>query len=191
LIGHGVSEQVAGSVAMVSGGRLDRAKLLATDPGFAERVERWRSVPARLDGTGATACIVAAELLASADEVLGPVREQHAAEMAVLQERAEATGGKGIPGRREVEDQHKREERRWRTDELRTGLATLAAVYRDRLVTATDGLRDSGSVGAEADSRELVGQVAAIDQAATVLIRNPNEALLMEALMSRLSGLAS
>ncbi|HEX3459829.1 MAG TPA: hypothetical protein VHT49_02900 [Acidimicrobiales bacterium] len=191
LVSHGVSEEVAASVAVVSGGRLDRAKLLATDPGFAERVERWRSVPSRLDGTGATACIVAAELLASADEVLGPLRQQHAAEMAVLQERAEATGAKGITGRKEVEDQHKREERRWRTDELRTGLATLAAVYRDRLVTAADALRDSGSPGAEADSRELVGQVAAIEQAAVVLIRNPNEGLLMEALMSRLSGLAS
>ncbi|HEY1990678.1 MAG TPA: hypothetical protein VGG43_14510 [Acidimicrobiales bacterium] len=191
LIGHGVSEDVARSVAGVSGGRLNRAKLLATDPGFAERVERWRSVPTRLDGTGAAACVVASELLKSADEVLGPLREQHAAEMAVLSERAEAAGAKGIPGRKEVEDQHKREERRWRTDELRTGLATLAAVYRDRLVTATDALPDSGSPGAEADSRTLVGDVDAIERAGEALIRNPNEGLLMEALMSRLSGLAS
>lgn len=191
LIGHGVSDDVARSVAVVSGGRLDRAKLLATDPGFAERVERWRSVPSRLDGTGAAACVVAAELLKSADEVLGPLREQHAAEMAVLSERAEAAGARGIPGRKEVEDQHKREERRWRTDELRIGLATLAAVYRDRLVTSTDALGDSGSPGAEADSRTLVEYVGAIDRAGEALIRNPNEPLLMEALMSRLSGLAS
>ncbi|HEV3266742.1 MAG TPA: hypothetical protein VG014_14560 [Acidimicrobiales bacterium] len=191
LVGHGVSEDIARAVAVVSGGRLDRAKLLATDPGFAARVDRWRSVPTRLDGTGAAACIVASELLKSADEVLGPLREQHAAEMAALSERAEAAGAKGIPGRKEVEDQHKREERRWRTDELRTGLATLAAVYRDRLVTATDALRDSSSAGAEADSRTLVGDVDAIEKAGEALIRNPNEALLMEALMSRLSGLAS
>jgi len=191
LVGHGVSQEVARSVAVVSGGRLDRAKLLATDPGFAARVERWRSVPARLDGTGAAACVVAAELLKSADEVLGPLREQHAADMAARLERAEAAGARGIPGRKEVEDQHKREERRWRTDELRTGLATLAAVYRDRLVTATEVLQDASSAGAKADSRTLVGAVDAIERAGEALIRNPNEALLMEALMSRLSGLAN
>ena len=89
-----------------------------------------------------------------------------------------------------MEDQHKREERRWRTDELRIGLATLAAVYRDRLVTATEAFRGAGSVGAEAESRTLVGDVDAIERAGEALIRNPNEALLMEALMSRLSGLA-
>jgi DNA polymerase-3 subunit delta' len=191
LVGQGVSDEVAHSVAVVSDGRLDRAELLATDPGFAERIERWRSVPTRLDGTGAAAAMVAAELLNSTDELLGPLRERHAAELASLSARAEAVGAKGIPGRKDVEDQHKREERRWKTDELRTGLATLARVYRDRLLTATDARNLTSSPGAEADSRELVDDVEAIVRAAGVLGRNPNEALLMEALMIRLSGLAN
>jgi DNA polymerase-3 subunit delta' len=191
LVGHGVSDEVAHSVAVVSDGRLDRAELLATDPGFAERIERWRSVPTRLDGTGAAAAMVAAELLNSTDELLGPLRERHAAELVSLSARAEAVGAKGIPGRKDVEDQHKREERRWKTDELRTGLATLARVYRDRLLTATDARTLASSPGAEADSRELVDDVEAIVRAAGVLGRNPNEALLMEALMIRLSGLAN
>ena len=76
-----------------------------------------------------------------------PLRQQHAAELAALADQAEAMGAKGIPGRRQVEEGHKREERRWRTDDLRFGLATLAEVYRDRLVAtvgADEGEPSSG-----------------------------------------------
>ncbi|MGO9027744.1 MAG: hypothetical protein ACLQOZ_03820 [Acidimicrobiales bacterium] len=189
LVGHGVTEDVARSVAEVSGGRLDRARLLATDPEFTGRVALWHSVPARLDGTGAAVVVLAAELLASADGALGPLRQQHAAEMATLAEQAEVAGARGVPGRKDVEDRHKREERRWRTDELRTGLATLAAAYRDRLVASIEPTTGAVSRGAEADSRRLVAAVESIDHAARVLGRNPNEGLLLEALLSGLSGL--
>ncbi|MDQ6726245.1 MAG: ATP-binding protein, partial [Actinomycetota bacterium] len=54
LVAEGVDRVVATEVAGVAGGRLDRARLLAHDPGFAARREMWRSVPGRLDGTGAT-----------------------------------------------------------------------------------------------------------------------------------------
>lgn len=189
LVGQGVGEDVARSVAGASGGRLDRAKLLVTDPGFAARLQRWRSVPSRLDGTGAAAATLATELLGSADEVLGPLRAQHVAEMEALADAAELIGSKGIRGRKEVEERHKREERRWRTDEMRTGLAALAVVYRDRLLTTTESGGGTSSLGTEDDSRRLLGDVGAIEGAAAVLGRNPNEALLMEALMVRLSGL--
>ena len=95
-------------------------------------------MPGRLDGTGATAVTVADGLLGLAEGALAPLREQHARELAVLEEQAEATGARGIPGRRAVEDRHKREERRWRTDDLRMGLAALADAYRDRLVATVD-----------------------------------------------------
>jgi DNA polymerase III subunit delta' len=190
LIEHGVDPAVARSVATQSGGRLDRATLLATDPGFADRMNRWRSVPTRLDGTGAAAATIATELLASAESALGPVRQQHDAEMAELTERAEATGLRGIPGRKDVEDRHKREERRWRSDEMRTGLAVLSGAYRDRLVASTGSSAGSESPGADAENRRMVADVAAIEQAARVLGRNPNEALLLESLMVTLSGMA-
>ncbi len=44
----------AEAVAQVARGRLDRARLLARDEGFSVRMERWRQIPGRLDGTGAT-----------------------------------------------------------------------------------------------------------------------------------------
>ncbi len=119
LVGRGVDPDHAAAVARASGGSLDRARLLVSDADFVSRQERWRSVPARLDGTGAAAAALSSELLAAADEALAPLRQQHAAELEALGEQAEVMGNKSIPGRRQVEEGHKREERRWRTEDLR------------------------------------------------------------------------
>ena len=63
--------------------------------------------------------------------------------------------------------------RRFRTAELRFGLATLAAAYRDALV----------AVGPR---RDLVDATARIDAAAVSLQRYPNETLLLQALVAQL-----
>ena len=195
LVAHGVTEDIAASVASASGGRLDRARLLATDPAFTARVALWHSVPVRLDGTGAAASILAGEIQASADQAVEPLRRQHAEELVTLAAQAEALGARGVTGRKEIEDRHKREERRWRTDELRAGLATLAVAYRDRLVAASDPATGSGSGtgvgsrGAAVDSRRMVEAVAAVEHASRVLGRNPNEGLLLESLFVGLSGM--
>jgi DNA polymerase-3 subunit delta' len=129
-------------------------------------------------------------VLASAEQGLAAVRERHAGELALLGEQSEAIGAKGIPGRRAVEDRHKREERRWRTDDLRFGLATLAGVYRDRLVAAADPGPVGSPPGGIGGSQRAVRQVEAIDRASEALGRNVNESLLMDALMVELSGMA-
>ncbi len=72
LVEGGVDPVLADSVAAASGGQLDRAKLLVDDAGFAARQEQWRTVPARLDGTGATAAAVANELLEGIEDALAP-----------------------------------------------------------------------------------------------------------------------
>jgi DNA polymerase III subunit delta' len=189
LAGQGVDRVHAQSVARASGGRLDRARLLVNDAGFVARQDQWRSVPGRLDGTGAAAATAADELLASADEALAPLREQHARELSALADQAETMGAKGIPGRRQVEERHKREERRWRTDELRFGLATLAGVLRDRLVATADSPSAGGTPGSAAEGRRAVRQVDAADRASSALGHNANESLLIDALMVELSGM--
>jgi DNA polymerase-3 subunit delta' len=189
LVSHGVDPDHAETVANASSGRLDRARLLVSDPGFVVRQEQWRSIPTRLDGSGAAAAAAAGELLESADEALAPLRAQHQQELAVLGEQAELVGAKGIVGRKQVEDGHKREERRWRTDDLRFGLATLAGVYRDRLVATTGADGEATTPGTAAESRRAGRQVDAIHEASVALDRNPNESLLMEALMVELSGM--
>ncbi len=190
LVARGVDPDHADSVARASGGSLDRARLLVSDAGFVARQERWRSVPTRLDGTGASAAAVSSELLAAADEALAPLRQQHVAELEALGDQAEAMGSKSIPGRRQVEEGHKREERRWRTDDLRFGLATLAEVYRDRLLDTVEADEGTHSAGSTAEGRRAMRQVEAVREASAALDRNPNESLLMDALMVELSGMA-
>jgi len=189
LVGRGVAPEVAESVAAAAGGNLDRARLLADDPEFNERRQSWRAVPGRLDGTGAAAVTVADDLLGMADGALGPIRERHARELAALEEQAEAAGARGVPGRKTVEDRHKREERRWRTDDLRMGLATLADIYRDRLVATVEGDLPPGTPGVDADRRDAAAHVDAVGRASAALSRNVREDLLLEALMVELSGM--
>ena len=59
---------------------------------------------------------------------------RHAAEVAELEARIERFGERGS-GRKALEERHKRELRRHRTDELRSGLGVLAGAYRDILVS--------------------------------------------------------
>ena len=178
LIAEDVEPSVAEAVAVVAGGRLDRARLLAVDPGFAARRDVWRSIPGRLDGTGATVSVLAAELgdLLGAAGV-GPLEARQATELAELAERVERTGERGA-GRKILTDRHKRELRRLRHDELRFGLATLAGVYGDAMASPSG------------DARASVDAVAAIQAAAEAMVRNPTEALLLQDLLLRLPPLA-
>jgi DNA polymerase-3 subunit delta' len=189
LVERGAGRSLAESVARASGGRLDRALLLVSDESFAARRDMWRSVPSRLDGTGAVAAQLSDELLASVGEGLAPLREQHRQELEGLAEQAELIGAKGVQGRKQIEDRHKREERRWRTEDLRFGFAILAEMFRDRLVAVAESSPASDTPGGASESRRAVRQVAAIDRASEALGRNANETLLMDALMIELSGM--
>lgn len=182
LVARGTSPDQASLVAEGAGGDLDRARLLAEDPGFDERAARWRSVPGRLDGHGATARALARELLAGVDDALGPLRARHAEELAALTDEASSLGERGLPGRKEITDRQHREERRWRTEELRSGLGMLARAYGGRFgALAASGVPDEVRGHAEA--------VALVTEATAALRRNPNEALLLEALLVRLGRL--
>jgi DNA polymerase-3 subunit delta' len=173
LAAEGVAAETASIVAAASGGSLERARLLAGDPGLAERRQQWMMVPRRLDGTGAAVVVVVEELTAAVEGSMGALAERQATEVAALEERVAAYGERGS-GRKALNDAHKREQRRHRAEELRFGLATLAARYREALV---------------GDAPALVGAVRAIDQAGEAIIRNPNEKLLLQHLLLRLPGL--
>jgi DNA polymerase III subunit delta' len=189
LVESGVDPVLAESVAAASEGRLDRARLLVDDPGLAARQEQWRTVPKRLDGTGATAASVATELLDGIEDALAPLRARHELEMTELAEQAEAIGARGVPGRRQIEERQRREARRLRTDELRHGLAVLSGVYRDRLVGLASSDGGARTPGAAAAGRRAARGVQAIREASDALTRNANEGLVMDALMVELSGM--
>ncbi len=177
LVDEGVDASLAADIAEASDGRIERARLLAGDPGFGARREAWRSVPTRLDGTGHAIATLADELLASIETVLDPLKVRQATEVAEADERIARYGERGS-GRKELEERHKREQRRVRADELRFGMAALVGVYRDEVVAGHGSTVGRG--GAATAIRRL-------DAAAEALIRNPNETLLLQGLLVALT----
>jgi DNA polymerase-3 subunit delta' len=175
LVGRGVDRDTAADIAAASGGNVDRARLLATDERFAARRRAWHDVPDELDGTGAAVARQVAGLRALIDDALVPLTKRQADELAELAAFEEEYGTRGS-GRRTVEERHRREARLLREDELRLGLATLAGRYRDRLLDTHD-------------PAPVVAACARITAAADALIRNPNEALLLESLFLDLPSL--
>ncbi|CAN5299540.1 DNA polymerase III subunit delta' [soil metagenome] len=176
LVTEGIDAKRAAEAAGFAGGDLDRARLLATDDRLAVRLAGWRDVPRRLDGRGATAAAVVDDLRAAIDDAEAPLKARHETEAAELSARIERYGQRGS-GAADLDRRHKREARRMRTDELRMGLAALSAAYRDELLVAAD------------PSAALAG-LAAIQDAAEALVRNPNEELLLLAPAMKLPTLA-
>jgi DNA polymerase III subunit delta' len=177
-----VEPALAALIAEGCQGDLDRARLLAGDPGYLARLGLWRAVPSRLDGSGAVAGLLARALQDTSEAALAPLRARHAAELLTLAEEAELTGERAGHGRKELTDRQHREERRWRTEELRAGLGVLARTYRDRLADAVGRPTPSGT-GEARGCEEAIGLITDVAES---LARNPNELLQLEALMVRL-----
>src|SRR2546421_2044465 len=168
LVSEGADEAAATAAAVSSGGRMDRARLLVSDPTSAERRRAWGDVPGRLDGTGATVMALVDELLVHGEVVLEPLRAAQRAELEELAERAQMVGERGLPGRREIEDRHRREQRRLRMGELRFGLATLGRAYRKRPpAPATPAAVPAPAVAA------TPGAIGAVNDANAALAFNP------------------
>lgn len=170
LLTEGVGPVEAQAASKAALGDLDRARLLATDPGLADRRKAFLAVSTTVDGSGAMATSLARDLLAMIDTAAEPLAARHETEVADLTARIKELGERGS-GKKQLEERHKRELRRHRTDELRAGLATMAATYRDALTAGR----------AEVDA--AVGAVRAIHAALEALERNPNERLLLENLI--------
>ena len=173
-----VAEGLAGSeqaalVAAAAAGNLHRARILAADERVAARREAWWSIPDRLDGTGAAVAELVAELRGLIDDAGETLAERHRIEMAALDEREKHFGARGS-GRRDIEAQHKRELRQFRTDEIRFGLATLTTRYRAQITPAP------GDAGA---GRQAMRALDRLRSVAESLVRSPNEALALQALL--------
>ena len=171
LVAEGVDPDTASEAAAAAGGNVDRARVLAADPDLAARRRAFSEVPHRLDGTGGQVMSLVDDLLGRIEAAAAPLADRHAAEVAVLDERIKQYGERGS-GKKTLEDRHKRELRRHRTDELLAGLTVVAGAYRDALVAGTVARPD-----AAADA------VRHIHEAMETLERNPNEALLLQSLL--------
>ena len=186
LTASGVPPDMAAVVAESSGGNPERARVMVDDPDVAARVALWASVPDELSTSGMTAAGLTRRVLESADRAVEPLRVAHAREIESLAAAAAEMGERGLPGRKEIVEQHQREERRFRTDALRAGLGVLARAYRGQVAGAASArLRHRGRSGRaergrgrRADHRDGAGPAPQPERGAlaAVALRAPGRA---------------
>lgn len=178
LVEEGADVGAAAEVAAAAVGNIELARLLAADPEVLARRRVWSGIPGRLDGRGHTVAAIADEVRTAADAIVAPLTARHDQERADIEARAERFQIRGVS--KADEDRWKREVRRVRTDELRAGLRTLIAAYRDRL-----------AAGDTHQTQVALQAVDLVQEAGEFLVRNPNEALLLQGLLVRLSKLSA
>lgn len=171
LVAEGVTPSRVKMAAAASGGDLERARLLSNDDALVTRAALWAAIPDKLDGRGVTVWELVNQVREGMDAAQEPLVARQEDDLAELEARVEATGERGS-GRSVLVARHKREVRRLRVDEIRFGLATMARVYRDRLIAA--------------DDPPSVRAIDAIQQTTAALVRNPNEPLLLQTLLLNL-----
>jgi hypothetical protein len=135
------------------------------------RRRAFATVPERLDGTGATVIGAVDELIALIERAAAPLGRA-AGERGGRARGAHRALRRARQRQEALEERHKRELRRYRADELRAGLGAMAAVYRDALVSGSAPRPDAA-----------VDAVSHIHHVLAALERNPNEGLLLQALL--------
>jgi DNA polymerase-3 subunit delta' len=113
-----------------------RERLLANDPQFGHRQESFASIPYKLDGSGATVALIVDEIFELIEQATVPLISEQKKELDELEARVSLTGERGS-GRKALQDRHKRQLRKFNTDELRSGLSTIAGTYHSLIVSET------------------------------------------------------
>lgn len=175
LVAEGIEQGRASFAAAAAGGSIDRARLLASDNDAAVRIETWRGLRGTLNGTASAAMAAVDTALEAAEQAAAPLEARHEAERAAADEQAELYGTN--VGRSSLDERHRRELRRVRTDEITMGFSVLASQIRD----------ESGNGSLRAES--AAGQLDAIGNAAEALRFNANQRLALSCLFIRLGQL--
>lgn len=178
LTASGVTAERARDIARIVAGDLSRARILVRDESLVERSRLFSSVPFELDGTASRALRITENLLGAIEDSLEAYKAQHVVELAELEERAKFLGERGL-GRAKVDARHKRELRRHRTDEIRSGLRIMTLVY-------ADALKQSADTTAHHLTDSYVRAVKTLRDASVALNVNVNERLLLENLLLNL-----
>lgn len=171
LILEGTDPQSAVEAAASARGDLTHARLLATDPQLAPRRRLFAAIPHRIDGTGATAVALAAEMVDSIEQASAPIRHRHRDELALYRNEI-AQLGRQVGSTKEIEARHKREVRRYQRGLYRDGLAVMAATYRDALLAGTFRRPEA-----------IHTAIARIHQVVRALDRSANTALQLQVLI--------
>ena len=148
-----------------------RERHLANDPHFAHRQEAFAQIPYKLDGSGATVAQVVDEIFEHIEQATAPLIAEQNKELEDLEARVSLTGERGS-GRKALQDRHKRQLRKFNTDELRSGLSTIAGTYHALIVSETQYL----------DESKYHDAIHRIHKAMGSLGLNVNEELLLQSL---------
>lgn len=175
---EGISSEIATRAARSAGGSLDRARILVTDTALAQRQAAFAEVPYQLDGSGAAVARVAESVSALIERAAEPLLAKHEAELAALEDRVKLVGERGS-GRRLLAEAHKRQLRKFKTDELREGLSLIAAEYH-KVIT---------SLQAGVDPTLYGHAIHDVHDAMSGLSLNVNETLLLHALFAKCPSL--
>ncbi|WP_419944257.1 hypothetical protein [Candidatus Poriferisodalis sp.] len=168
----GIADERASFAAAAAGGSIERARLLASDDAAAARIDMWQGLRRSLDGTASSAMTAVDAALAATEAAAAPLETRHKTERVEADERAELYGTN--LGRSSLDERHRRELRRVRTDELSMGFAVLSAQIREEA--------GSGVLPPEAAATEL----GAIADAAEALRFNANQRLALSCMFIRL-----
>ncbi len=175
---EGISPEIATRAARSAGGSLDRARILVTDTALAQRQAAFAEVPYQLDGSGAAVARVAESVSALIERAAEPLLAKHEAELAALEDRVKLVGERGS-GRRLLAEAHKRQLRKFKTDELREGLSLIAAEYHKVITSLQAGVDPT-----------LYGRaIHDVHDAMSGLSLNVNETLLLHALFAKCPSL--
>jgi DNA polymerase-3 subunit delta' len=159
---------------------------LANDPHFAHRQEAFAQIPYKLDGSGATVALIVDEIFELIKQAATPLIGEQKKELEDLEARVSLTGDRGS-GRKALQDRHKRQLRKFNTDELRSGLSTIAGTYHSLIVSETQ----------YSDESKYHDAIHRIHKAMGSLGLNVNEELLLQSLflhcpsLMMLSGVAA
>ncbi len=178
LVQSGVADEVARSIARAANGNMQRAQMLVSDKWLARRQQAFAEVPNRLDGTGATVAQIVEELLEHIDNASEPLLTEHANELEELEARVALTGERGS-GRKTIQDRHKRQARKFKSDELRSGLSAIAATYHSLITSASS----------HPETARYSDAIGRIHKAMSALALNVNETLLLQSLFLQLPSL--
>ena len=147
LVADGIDPKVARRAAALSGGQLARARAFA-GPLAALRAA-VASVPARVDGTGATVAALATELDSVVSDAAESVTRRHEDELVEFDADMERHGYEPREAarlRRRLVQRHEREARRARTSLLLEGVTAIESVYRDALASPAPARNDDVEV---------------------------------------------
>lgn len=148
-----------------------RERLLANDPQFAQRQAAFANIPYKLDGSGATVALIVDEIFELIEQASSPLVSEQKRELEELEARVSLTGERGS-GRKALQDRHKRQLRKFNTDELRSGLSTIAGTYHSLIVSETQ----------YPDEPKFHDAIHRIHKAMGSLGLNVNEELLLQSL---------